>query len=144
MSGIVKYKLVGLDTNIFIYHFEDNQQFAYYTQPIFEGLSKGKFKAVTSVVSVIEALSYPSPQDILTNIEEGFKTTPNLTICDVDHHLAIEAAKIRRNYGFRLPDSVQLATALKSKAQAFISNDDRLKRFKELPIILLRKDIRMT
>lgn len=139
MSGIAKHKLVGLDTNIFIYHFEDNPQFATYAQLIFEELAKGKLRAVTSVISMIEALSYPSPSQVIKNIEEGFKTIPNLTIIDIDHNLAIEAARIRRSYGLRLPDSVQLATALKAKAQAFISNDDRLKAFKELPVILLSK-----
>ena len=142
MSGIAKHKLVGLDTNIFIYHFEDNPGFAAFTQIIFVNLSQGKFQAVTSVISIIEALSYPSPPQVLENIEEGFITMPNLTMYDVTHDIAIEAARIRRIYKFRLPDSVQLATTLKSKAQAFISNDDRLKSFKELPIILLGEDIR--
>lgn len=53
MSGIAKYKLIGLDTNIFIYHFEDNPQFSTYTQLIFEELAKGKLRAVTSVISMI-------------------------------------------------------------------------------------------
>lgn len=142
MSGILKHRLIGLDTNVFIYHFEDNPKFVSYTQLIFDELSKNKLQAVTSIVSVIEALSYPSPQKVLTSIEDGFKTTPNLTIYDLNHDLALEAAKIRRKYGFRLPDSVQLATAVKSKAQAFVSNDDRLKRFRELPIVLLSKDVK--
>ena len=137
MSGIAKYKLVGLDTNIFIYHFEDNLQFTPYTQLIFEGLSQGKFKAVTSIVSLIEALSYPSPPQVLKNIEESFKTIPDLTIRDIDHDLALEAARIRRKYKMRLPDSIQLAAALDSKAQAFITNDERIKGFRELPIVLL-------
>lgn len=139
MSGIAKYKLVGLDTNVFIYHFEDNPQFARYTQLIFDELAKNKFRAVTSIVSLIEALSYPSPSHVIKNIEEGFKTTPNLTVYDVDHYIAIEAARIRRKYRFRLPDSVQLATALHSKAQAFVTNDDNLEKFKELSVILLTK-----
>jgi len=137
MNGIGKYKLVGLDTNIFIYHFEDNPQFSPYTQLIFEELSQGKFQAVTSIISVIEALSYPSSSQILKNIEEGFKTIPNLTILDIDHNLAVEAARLRRKYRIRLPDSVQLATALSSKAQAFITNDEKLKKLKELSVILL-------
>lgn len=33
----------------------------------------------------------------------------------IDHNLALEAAEIRRGYGFRLPDAIQLATALSAK-----------------------------
>lgn len=137
MNGIGKFKKIGLDSNIFIYHFEENPEFVQKTQIIFGRLSLNKLKAVTSIISIIEALSYPSPPDVLKGIEEGFKTLPNLATLEVDHNIALEAARIRREYKFRLPDSVQLATAKLSKAQAFVSNDERLKRFTELKIILL-------
>ena len=59
---------------------------------------------------------------------------------NVDRTITVEAARIRREYGFRLPDSIQLATALFGKANALITNDERLKKFKELKVINL-KDI---
>ena len=62
---------------------------------------------------------------------------PNLNIIDVDYKIALEAARIKREYKFRLPDSIQLATALIGKAQAFVTNDQRLKKFQELPIVML-------
>ncbi len=137
MSGIKKFKLVGLDSNIFIYLFEENSQFIKQCQLIFNSLDQGKLKAVTSIISVIETLSYPSTSAVLKGIQEGFKNISNLTILDVKHDIGIEAAKIRREYGFRLPDSIQLAAAKLSKAKAFITNDNRLKSYKRLKIILL-------
>lgn len=137
MSGIAKFKLVGLDSNVFIYLFEENPQFIKNCQLIFNLLDQGKLKAVTSIISVIEALSYPSPQSVLKEIQEGFKNISNLTILDVNQDIASEAAKIRRQYGFRLPDAIQLATARLSKAQAYITNDHRLKKFKLLRVLQL-------
>src|SRR3989338_2272326 len=138
MSGIGKYRLVAFDSNIFIYHFEDNQEFKLPIDLIFQGLIKTTIRAVTSVVSVIEALSYPMPDVVVKEIEEAFKNIPNLQILDVDHEIAREAAKIRRKYGaLRLPDAVQLASASFARAQVFITNDRRLKKFKKLSVILL-------
>ena len=138
MSGIGKYRLVALDSNIFIYHFEDNQEFKPPVDLIFKGLAEATTRAVTSVISVIEALSYPMPDVVVEEIEEAFKNIPNLQILDVDHEIAREAAKIRRKYGaLRLPDAVQLASASFARAQVFITNDRRLKKFKKLSAILL-------
>src|SRR5207248_6090877 len=44
---------------------------------------------------------------------------------------------LRRAYGFRIPDAIQLATCLYQKVDLFITNDRRLKTYKEIPIILL-------
>ena len=65
---------------------------------------------------------------------------PNLEFISIDHRLALEASRIRRKYGFRLPDSIYLATAIFGKADAFVTNEEKLKKFKDLKIILL-KDI---
>ena len=138
MSGIDKYRLVGLDSNVFIYHFEDNPKFTPHINVVFENLAKKHISGVTSIISVAETLSYPMPQRIVQEIEEGFRSIPNLTIFDLNYKIAYEAARIRRLYRFlKLPDAVQLATALSAKAKIFITNDKRLKTFKELPITLL-------
>lgn len=138
MSGIDKYKLVGLDTNIFIYHFEGNPKFIKYTNLVFEALAKQRIHGVTSIISLSETLSYPMPNDIVKEIEEGFKSIPNLTILDLDYKIALEAAKMRRKYpSLKLPDAIQLATTILARAQILITNDKRIKAFKELPIILL-------
>lgn len=137
MSGIGRFKRIALDSNIFIYYFENNPQFINKTSGIFEKLSKNRLQAVTSVISIIESLSYPLTVPVIDGIKQGFATAPNLTVFEVSQEIAIEAARIRREYGLRLPDSVQLATALAGKAQAFITNDDHLKSFKEVKIIPL-------
>lgn len=139
MNGIAKFDVVALDSNVFIYLFESNPEFTRYINPIFEALVNNKLNAATSTVSMIEALAYPSPPEVITAIKEGFLTLPNLKIINLDQEIAIEAAQIRREYGFRLPDAVQLATALFVKAQAFITNDQRLKTFKKLKVLSLKE-----
>ncbi len=139
MNGIGRLKIVGLDSNIFIYQFEDNPDFIKFTDLIFKDLANNKKKAVTSIISVIEALSYPSLPNVLESIEDAFQSFPNLKIFGIDNEIAKDTARIRREYKYRLPDAVQLATAIQGRAQAFITNDNRLKKFKELKIVLLKE-----
>ena len=137
MNGIRKFKQVCLDSNLFIYHFEENSEFVSATSFIFDSLSEGTLKASTSIISLIEVLSYPLPPAVLREIKESFQSLPNLTVYNVESDIAGEAARIRREYGFRLPDAIQLATAVTAKADVFITNDQKLKQFKQLKVLLL-------
>ena len=130
---------LALDSNIFIYHFEKHRIYHHYTLPLFEKLEKESTKISTSRISVIEALSYPSSKSVLEKIEYQFKTLPNLEIYDVNEKVGNISAKIRRKGGIRLPDAIQLATAIHAKADIFITNDRGLKKFKGIKVILLKE-----
>jgi len=134
-------KTVALDSNIFIYYFEENPEFGKAAKKIFDALSSNTLSATTSTVSLIELLAKNDlPENIARQLEEDFFSIPNLSVSEVNREIAATAARIRRKYGFRLPDAIQLACGKLNKAHAFISNDEGLKRFNELKVILI-KDI---
>lgn len=137
MSGIGNLKLFALDSNIFIYNLEANSPYVQFTDKIFKRLISNKAKALVNIITLTEILSYSKTGNVVDQIIEDFMNTPNLTVVDVGREVAIEAARIRREYGFKLPDAIQLATAKLNKAQAFITNDQRLKQFKEVKVIML-------
>lgn len=132
--------MVGIDTNIFIYYFNQYPQFGEISKEIIDKLTNGNLSGITSEITVIEILSHPVlSKKNSQEMDQQFLSIPNLIVLEVNHGIALEAAKIRRKYNFRLPDAIQLATAKLNKAQAFISNDRRLKNFKELKILLLNE-----
>lgn len=138
MKKLPKITFVGLDTNIFIYFFENDVNFGRKAKLIFEKLAGGHLKAVASITSLAELLSSPKLNErAVKETKKLFMSIPNLEIYQLNEIIAIEGAKIRRNYGFRLFDAIQLATAVTSRAKAFITNDSRLKSFKKVKIILL-------
>lgn len=139
INALSKYKIVGIDTNIFIYHFHDIDPYTKFTDKIFSGLAENKLRAITSLITLTELLSHEFSDSTLKALRESFFTVPNLQVMDFDKNVALEAARIRREYKYRLPDAVQLATAMYGKAQVFITNDDRLKKFKELKVIMLKR-----
>lgn len=138
--ALKKLKLIALDSNVFIYYFEENPKFGSASKKIFNALSVKILRGITSILSLAELLSKKDlPENIASQVEEDFFEIPNLSILEVNREIAATAARIRRKYGFRLPDSIQLATAKLNKARAFISNDEKLKRFKELKVILIKE-----
>ncbi|HSW88174.1 MAG TPA: PIN domain-containing protein [Candidatus Saccharimonadales bacterium] len=138
MNGI-ENNIIGLDTNIFIYYFEENPLFLTLVDKLFKDLEKNKFKAITSVISLTETLSFPKlPDNKIEFLHKGFSELSNFTIIDVTETIAVEAAKLRRKYHFRLGDAIQIATAIQAKADIFITNDERLTTCKEMKIRLLK------
>ncbi len=135
----LKFRLASLDTNIFVYHFEGNTEFGQKAKQIFIDLLNNKIRAVTSIITLSELLSSPKLDKIaVKETRKLLLEVPNLEIYQVDEVIALKSAEIRRKYGFQLFDSIQLATALKAKAQVFITNDDKLKTFKEIKILTLK------
>ena len=133
-----KAKIIGLDTNIFIYYFRQHPQFGPSVKKIFESLVADNVKAVTSNITLIELLSLKIPETEVDALKALYLETPNLTTIDVNQAIGIEAAIIRRVYGYRLPDAIQLATCLYAKADKFITNDLRLKNFPEVKVDIIK------
>lgn len=130
-------RIIALDTNIFTYYLNKQSSFYYQAEQIFRTIAHKQQQAVTSILTLTELLSFKASDLMLEKLEQELLLIPNLKIVDVDRSIGKEAARIRRQYGFRLPDCLQLATAKQAKAQAFITNDKKLKRFRELEVLLL-------
>ena len=52
----------------------------------------------------------------------------------MDAVLARRAVVLRAEYGLRVPDALQIAAALEARATAFVTNDQRLTKVKELSV----------
>lgn len=136
-SRLNKLKLIALDTNILSYYFHSHNQFGEAAKSLVIQITTGNMGAVTSSITLAELLAIEAPTEFIKNLEKEMLAFPGLKIIEVNNKIAVKAGQIRREYRFKLADSIQLATAKIAKAQAFITNDDRLKQFKELKVILL-------
>lgn len=74
-------------------------------------------------------------------LAEKYKTillsSSDLETCEITNAISERAATIRAKYGFKTPDSIQLATAIVRKADYFLTNDTALKQTKEIKVIVL-------
>lgn len=138
--SLARFKIVALDTMVFIYHFENHPLFANLTQVIFERMEEGLLTSLASVICLAETYSGPLQKGYTSLFEEYkrvFDTYPNLSLMPVTAEIAEQAAILRAKYQLRTPDAIHLATGLVHKADAFISNDETLRPVVELEVVTL-------
>ena len=138
-----KLKKVGLDSSILIYHLEDLEPYANLTENIFAAVAEGFLSAVLSTVSVTELLVQPiaaGHQDRVAAFERFLFSLPNTELKSPDYPIAREAARLRSKYKLRTPDALLLATSINEKADAFITNDGRLRTLKAEGLVILVLD----
>ena len=136
----LKGKIIGIDTMVFIYHFEKNQIYSPLTFSIFESLEKGNFKGITSILTLLEILVKPKKENNSLLVERYkllLETFPNLQVQEINENITDIASSLRANYNINTPDAIQIATSLEVKADIFITNDANLKKISEIKVLLL-------
>lgn len=140
-KNILKLKHVGLDSMCFIYQFDDHPQYAPLTNAIISMLENNRITAVTSVITIVEIFVHEEKvKDELTIhvYEQSLRSLPNLDITPIEWNTARFASKLRAKYTFlKTPDALQIATAILSGCNGFITNDNKLTKVKELKVISL-------
>ncbi len=134
------HKRVFLDTCILIYFLEDHKDFGQPTKELFEQVEEGLIDAEMSVLTMTELLTgpYRAKNDLLALEYHALLCYfPNLQMIDINLDIAVEAARIRSDYNFAGPDSLLLASALHTGADAFITNGQKLLQFPELKVFEL-------
>lgn len=140
VAAIPPGSLVGVDTAAFIYHIEAAPKYQGAVQPFFEAVARGDFRAVTSVISLMEIAVRPlqlKQPEVADEYEVLLLTYPNLTVVDVDRHIARRAAELRARYRLRPADSLQVATGIEAGATAFVTNDQDLARLPDIQVLLI-------
>ncbi len=139
-NALKKLKRVGLDSSILIYHLEDLEPYASFTENIFARVAEGSLSAVLSTVSVTELLVQPfttGQKDRIAAIERFLYSLPNTEIKSPDYPVAREAARLRSKYRVRTPDALLIATSINEKADAFITNDGGLRALRDEGLTIL-------
>ncbi|MFB0538006.1 MAG: type II toxin-antitoxin system VapC family toxin [Anaerolineae bacterium] len=134
------YQVLGFDTMIFIYHFEDHPLFAPLTEPLFEAIDRGDLSAEVSVLLAGEVLAgakKAADNEMLLRYRHILGEFPNLTLHETDMQVMDKMSDLRVAYDLKTPDAIHMATALLNGAQAFVTNDAGLKRVNELDVLVL-------
>ncbi|MDO9581168.1 MAG: type II toxin-antitoxin system VapC family toxin [Bacteroidales bacterium] len=136
----LKNKTVFLDTAPLIYYIEENQQYSPILNKLFLANSKGEFLFQTSVITLLEILVHPMRENKHQLVEEYQNILCNsstINIFELNIEIAKRAAGFRAKYGLKTPDSIQVATAVYTSAEYFLTNDIRLKAIKEIETLVL-------
>ena len=135
-SGIMtEYNRVFLDTTPLIYFLDDDVNFGKKTKSILEEILSAGKSLVSSVITCEEYLVYPyrSGNQEKVDVFFEFSDACRIDLVPISLDVATLAAKIKAEYkDFKTMDSLQLAVALYSGCDLFLTNDKQLKRFNYL------------
>lgn len=127
----------AIDTSPFIYLIEGKAPRDQKAVALFKEIEQ--VQKVTSIITPIEVLAFcsgPLGAALAERYRHYFRRTPGLQVRNVDWEVAEAAAEVRAKYALRTPDAIQVATALLNEADVFITNDRRLARIEEIPVVM--------
>jgi len=133
-------RTLALDTSAFIYHLEAHPARASRLLPIFQQIERRRCRGVSSTLTFLEMLVQPyrtGDHEKRVALSALLASFPGMTWIALDLTVADRAAYLRARYRLRTPDAIQLATALHSSADVFLTNDRDLRRVEEVPVLLI-------
>jgi len=142
VKEIPKRHIIGIDTMVFIYHLEDHPKFSSITERLFDAVEKGRCTAVTSYITLLEILVKPKRDGNLKAVSDYrdlLLTFPNLKFLSADLLISDLASTLRAKHSIKTPDAIQIASAIIEGANIFITNDEQLKKVKDIEIVLLNE-----
>jgi predicted nucleic acid-binding protein len=129
-----------VDTAPIIYYVEGNSRYLARVAPVFARLDAGTLAAVTSPITLAECLIIPyrdNRADRRKLFTELITAGNNTSFVPIESVAADKAAELRARFNLSLADALQLAVALMSGCDAFLTNDSAFGRVTDLDIIIL-------
>lgn len=129
---------VYVDANVVIYAIEKIDPYASLLAPLWLRASEHSLTIMTSELTWLETLTKPL-KDGNHTLAERYRTflqAPEMRLVSVSLSLWEEAAQLR-GLGFKTPDALHAATALRSACELFLTNDKAFSRVPNLPVTIL-------
>lgn len=129
-----------IDTAPIIYFIEEHPVYVNEVSNIFERTADGTVQVITSVITYIEVLAKPyklGQNDIVDIYKDFFSNSKGFSVMGIDSKIAELTAKIRAEFGFKVPDALQLALFEHNNCNYFITNDKQLKNYNKTKVYIL-------
>ena len=137
---MTEFKRVYLDTAPIIYYLENSALYRDKMKRFFEDCLNREIQLVTSVITVEEYLVFPyasGKMEFAHNFRR-FLDYMNIEIVEIDDATAERAAELRGQFKhFRAMDALQIASAIVSGCDMFLTNDKQLRQETALPCMTM-------
>lgn len=145
MNGSLADRLKGkrrvhVDSNVLIYFLQNNPDYSSLVRPLFELISDGRVVAVSSYITLLEIMVRPIQEGktaLALEYRDYLVGSRHFELFPVDRGIAEEGASICAKFKLKTPDAIQLATALKQRADVFLTNDAKLRRYDRVEVLVL-------
>src|SRR5688572_3319976 len=129
---------VTVDSAPIIYVLEDHARHARRYVPLFEAASRGEIGIVVSTITLAEVVAGPlkAGNEILAaQYHRALQASRNWRVIPLTEDIAFLAARIRVTRNLRLPDAIQVATAVRTGSVALVTHDVDFKAVREIRVL---------
>jgi predicted nucleic acid-binding protein len=134
-GGLQPGVTVLVDTAPWIYLLEDHAQFAPLFLGLFEAAERGQIQLALTTITLTEVLTGPLKAKQTTLAKRYEKALNHYQVVPMSASIASLAAQLRVQYRLKLPDAVQLASALTIEAAALVTHDRDFAKVEGLPVL---------
>ena len=122
-GGLSDGATVLVDTAPWIYILEDHPVWASQFVGLFEAAERGRLQLALTTVTLAEVLAGPFKAKQTALAKRYEKALGRYHVVPLSAQVAVMAAQLRVQYRLKLPDAVQLASALDIGAAALVTHD---------------------
>ena len=134
-GGLPQGCSVLVDTAPWIYILEDHPEFAPRFAGLFDGAEQGHLQLALTTVTLAEVLTGPYKAGQTALAKRYEKALNHYRVLTLNAQVASLAAQLRAQYRLKLPDAIQLASALDMGAAALVTHDRDFSAVQGLPIL---------
>ncbi len=137
LSGV---KRLYIEAAPLIYYVEEHPVCLQRMESIIAVIEDTPIEAVSSVISLTEVLNQPikkGRKDLEQAYRDILTSGERLRLLPVSQAIAESAAQLRADHNLRTPDALHIATALNAACDAFLTNDNGLKRIIQIRVLAL-------
>ncbi|MFY7858553.1 MAG: type II toxin-antitoxin system VapC family toxin [Limnohabitans sp.] len=135
-GGLSEGATVLVDTAPWIYMLEDHAEFAPRFLGLFEAAERGQIQLALSTVTLAEVLTGPFKAGQTALAKRYEAALGAYQVVPLSAAVASLAAQLRVQYRLKLPDAVQLASALQIGAAALVTHDRDFSAVQGLPVLM--------
>jgi predicted nucleic acid-binding protein len=135
LSGLPQYPLLLLDSAPIIYFLEEHPKHASRFAPLFEMHARGLARFAVTTVTIAEVLTGPGSAGNDVVVRRYRNMFKSWQIIVLDAAIAEVAARLRGAFRLKLPDAVQVASALSVNADALVTHDRDFSKVTGLRVI---------
>ncbi len=135
-GGLSEGATVLLDTAPWIYMLEDHAEFAPRFLGLFEAAERGQIQLALTTVTLAEVLTGPFKAGQTALAKRYEAALGAYQVVPLSAAVASLAAQLRVQYRLKLPDAVQLASALQIGAAALVTHDRDFSAVQGLPVLM--------
>jgi predicted nucleic acid-binding protein len=139
-AALQQVKRLFLDSAPVIYYIDMNPAYSAIMDEVFDYIESNPIRVVTSPVTLAECLILPIRQNNVSQQQlfiDMITAQDTADFTEITSAIAQHAAEIRARYNLQLPDAFQIATALETGCEAFLTNDAQLKRVTEVTVLVV-------